>query len=583
MTVRRGDPGRRVGLTVLVITIVLTLFAGRLVQLQGMESGYYKKLANNEKLTTISLPALRGTIFGSNGVPLAMTVETYTVWSDPQNIPAGQLPAVAASTASALGLTTAAVQQLLEEPSSPAYVVIAKGVSAKKEDALAKLNLPGIYATGSYARVYPNGTATANLVGLTNVNQAGAITGYSGLEDEFNSLLTGTAGSEQVEASASGQTIPLAGTQETPAKNGESITLTINPTLQFQAQQACQQEVEKTKAENCSVVVMEPNTGAILAMAQWPNPGDGSNIAVQDQFTPGSTAKVITASAALEKGGKTLSSSYDIPYAIYKGGQWIHDAEWSPGERYTIAGIIANSSNIGMSQVVESVPEQTQYDYLKSFGLDQPDGLNLPLETRGMLPAVADWAGDERYTLSYGQGIAVNAVQMASVYSTIANGGVRVQPTLVAGTASASGKYTPAKPSSSRRVIDPTTASELTSVLQQVPAVDAEADQDWGEIKGYAIAAKTGTASEPSPSPAHPCPAKNPLCVYGASYIGFNTNKGQKVVVAVNVQNPDTKTDYFGDEVAGPVFYSVMNAALQDLQIQPQPGLEAPYVRLNAG
>ena len=582
LTIHRGDPGRRVGLTVLVIAIVLTLFAGRLVQLQGMESGYYKQAANTEKLKTIALPALRGTIYGSDGEILAITMETYTVWSDPQNIPAGQLPTVAAKTASVLGLTTAAVLNLLEHPSSAEYVVLAKNVLAKKEDTLATLNLDGIYATGAYARVYPNGTATADVVGLTNTKSNGMISGYSGLEEEYDSLLTGTVGSEEVEQSASGETIPLAGTQETLAKNGESIKLTINPTLQYQAEQACQQEVQKTRAQNCSVVVMEPNTGAILAMAQYPVSNGLSDIAVQNQFTPGSTAKVITASAALEKGGKTLSNAYSIPYAIFKGGQWIHDAEWSPGEKYTIAGIIANSSNIGMSQVVESVPEQTQYDYLKNFGLDEPDGLNLPAETQGTLPQLRDWAADERYTLSYGQGVAVNAVQMASVYSTIANGGVKVQPTLIAGTYSASGKYTGAKASSSKRVIDASTASELTSVLQQVPAVDAAANEDWGEIKGYAIAAKTGTASEPSPDPAHPCPAKNPLCVYGASYIGFNTNAGQRVVVAVNVQNPDTKTDYFGDEVAGPVFYSVMSAALLDQQIQPQQGLVAPYVRLNA-
>jgi cell division protein FtsI (penicillin-binding protein 3) len=582
MTVQRGDPGRRVGLTVLVVAIVLTLFAGRLVQLQGMESGYYKQLANSEKLTTIALPASRGTIYGADGEILAITVETYTVWSDPKYITPGQLPAVAAKTASALGMSASAVQNLLEHPSSEDYVVLATNVIAKKEEALAALNLDGIYATGAYARVYPNGTATADVVGLTNAKSNGMISGYSGLEEEYNSLLTGTAGSEQVEKSASGETIPLAGTQETPAKNGQSIKLTIDPTLQYQAQQACQQEVQKTKAQNCSVVVMEPNTGAILAMAQYPVSSGISDIAVQNQFTPGSTAKVITASAALEKGGKTLSSAYNIPYSIYRGGQLIHDAEWSRGEKYTIAGIIANSSNVGMSQVVESVPQQTQYDYLKNFGLDEPDGLNLPYETQGTLPAVANWAADERYTLSYGQGVAVNAVQMAGVYSTIANGGVKVQPTLIAGTYSASGKYTAATASSSKRVIDASTASALTSVLQQVPAVDAAADQDWGVIKGYAIAAKTGTANEPSPDPAHPCPAGNPLCVYGASFIGYNTNAGQRVVVAVNVQNPDTKTDYFGDEVAGPVFYSVMNAALLDLQIQPQQGLVPPYVRLNA-
>jgi cell division protein FtsI (penicillin-binding protein 3) len=327
---------------------------------------------------------------------------------------------------------------------------------------------------------------------------------------------------------------------------------------------------------------MQPKTGAILAMAQWPNQADGSDIAVQKVFAPGSTAKVITAAAALEHGGKTPMSAYNIPPAIFKGGQWIHDAEWSPGEHYTIAGIIANSSNIGMSQVAESISPQLQDEYLHNFGLDEPTGLNLPAESKGLLPPLKEWAGDERYTLAFGQGIDVNAVQMASVYATIANRGVRVQPTLIAGTYGAAGDYTPAKASPSKRVIQAKTAKELIQILQQVPGVDDQAQQYWGEIPGYAIAAKTGTANEPEPVGHKPCPVSNPLCIHGSSYIGMAPGNGPQVVVAVNVQDPKTSTDYFGDEVAGPVFYSVMKFALQTLQIQPQPRLVAPYVRLNA-
>jgi cell division protein FtsI (penicillin-binding protein 3) len=172
---------------------------------------------------------------------------------------------------------------------------------------------------------------------------------------------------------------------------------------------------------------------------------------------------------------------------------------------------------------------------------------------------------------------------MASVYATIANGGVRVQPRLIAGTYNAAGQYTPAPPSKSTRVIEARTARALIPILQQVPGVDQEADQPWGIIPGYAVAAKTGTADEPAPAGEKTCPAANPLCVYGASYIGMAPGNGPKVVVAINVQDPDKASEsYFGDEVAGPVFYSVMKNALATLQIQPQPGLEPPYVRLNA-
>jgi cell division protein FtsI (penicillin-binding protein 3) len=446
-------------------------------------------------------------------------------------------------------------------------------------------------AQPTFTRVYPNGNATANVVGLTHVTDpsTGVISGYEGIEQEYDSLLTGTTGTEEVETSLNQQPIPLAGTQDdTPAKDGESIKLTINPALQYEAQQACKAEVAKTKAQNCSVVVIQPKTGAILAMAQWPNNADGANLADQFMFAPGSTAKVITAAAAFENSSVTPMTPYNIPYKIYRGGQWIHDAEWSQGEHYTVAGIIANSSNIGMSQVVQSVPEQVQYQYLKNFGLGEPTGLGLPNEepsasyASSALPLVSQWAGDERYTLSFGQGISVNAVQMASVYATIANGGVRVQPTLIAGTYNAAGQYVPAKASPSQRVIQPKTAKELTQILQQVPAVDDQANQRWGDIAGYAIAAKTGTSSEPALPGMKACPKTNPLCVHGSSYIGMAPGNDPGVVVAVNVQAPDTKSDYFGDEVAGPVFWSVMNFALQTLQIQPQPGLVAPYVRLNA-
>jgi cell division protein FtsI (penicillin-binding protein 3) len=599
LTVRRGEPGRRVGITLLVTAIVLTLFAGRLVQLQGMESGYYKAAAATEQVRVNPLPALRGTIYGANGQgqPLAMTIETYTVTADPPLIPDADKPSVAQELAGLLGLTAAQVLSLLVHPSSRDYVQLATRVSTANEAKIQALDIPGLVMTPSFVRAYPDGSATANLVGFTNVDpKTGVIKGQSGIEAEYNSLLTGTTGSEQVMVGADGVPIPLAGTQDKPAQDGASIQLTIVPALQFEAQQACQQEVAKTQAANCSVVVIQPKTGAILAMAQWPtydqptltNVDQTTDIPDHSMFDPGSTAKVITAAAAFEQGGQTPMSSYSIPYVIYRGGQAIHDAEWSPGEKYTIAGIVANSSNVGMSQVVSHVSPQVQYDYLRAFGLGEPTGLGLPDEEPSAayastaLPPPSQWAADERYTLSYGQGISVNAVQMASVYATIANNGVRVQPTLIAGTYNAAGQYVPAKPSPSTKVIQPKTAQELISILQQVPAVDNAANQRWGDIAGYAIAAKTGTSSEPSQPPAKPCPASNPLCVHGSSYIGMAPGNGPQVVVAVNVQDPKSKTDYFGDQVAGPVFYSVMNFALQTLQIQPQPGLVAPNVRLNA-
>jgi len=560
---------------------VLTLFAGRLVQIQGMESGYYRTKAAGEQLRTLTLPAQRGPIYGADGQILAMTVVTYLVWSDPPQIHDADKPNVAQKLAGPLGMPAQQILSMLQHPTSPQYVVLKKNVAAAQGDQISALNITGIYETASYARAYPDGGATANVVGFTNVSQDDAISGQAGIELAYNKLLSGTPGHEQVVTSNNGQPIPLAGSKDTPARNGTGIRLTIIPALQLEAEQACEQRVQQMHARQCTVVIIQPKTGYILAMAQWPawsqptltNVADATDLPVQDTFEPGSTAKVITAAAALERGGQTLMNTYRIPYQIFEGGQYIRDAEWHAGERYTIAGIIANSSNVGMSQVVKHVPPQVQYDYLRAFGLGRPTGLHMPGETQGLLQPPAAWAPDERYTLSFGQGVAVTALQMASVYATIANDGIRVQPTLVEGTVSASGRFTPAPRSPSRRVIQTTTAHELISVLQQVPAVDMAADQPWGIIQGYAVAAKTGTSQESGPN----CS----LCQYGSSYIGMAPGDDPQVVVAVNVQDPQQKYGYFGDVVAGPVFYHVMQFALQTLRIPPD-GAVAPYVRLTA-
>ncbi len=576
----RGDSARRLGITLLAIIFVLSLFAGRLVQLQGMESGTYRKLASQERDRTIPLPALRGSITGANGQVLAMTVATYLVSADPPQIPAAQQQHVADALAGPLGMTPAAILARLQHPTSPQYVPLAKGVSAQASSQITAMDLPGIYQTGSYARSYPEGNIAANIIGFTGTSSSGVLVGGAGLEQQDNALLAGQSGSEQVQIGTDGEQIPLAGSSDKPVVNGSSLRLTIVPALQYAAEQTCAKQVKKTKASNCTVVIIQPHTGDVLAMAQWPtfNPAtitdaaQATDIPVQDVFQPGSTAKVITASAAFERGGQTPMSAYNIPYEITEGGQVIHDAEWGPGERYTIAGIIAHSSNIGMSQVAKHVSEQTQYDYLSAFGLGEPTGIGLPGESQGLLPPVSQWAADTRYTLSFGQGVAVTALQMAEVYATIANGGVRVQPTLIEGTTDAAGKYSPAAPRPSRRVIEAKTARELLQIMQQVPAVDAAGAQPWGIIPGYAVAAKTGTSQESN--------GKCALCVYGSSWIGMAPGDNPQLVVAVNVQNP-RKGGYFGAIVAGPVFYQVMKDALATLQIPPD-GATPAKVRLTA-
>jgi cell division protein FtsI (penicillin-binding protein 3) len=586
--VRRARPRRRLSVSLVCLGLVLGLFAARLVDLQALHWSQYRRDAEVQLRPPkpIAIPVMRGSILSSNGTVLAMTVQTYQVTADPPLIPQARRPEVATALAGPLGMTQPAILALLNHPSSPDYVLLKNNVPESAGARITALNPPGIFETPSYSRVYPNGDLAANLIGFANDNAAGDLQGQAGLESQYNTLLTGRDGSEWVEESAPPDPQPIPQTEQvirSPVPAG-SLKLTIQSDIQWYAEQACAAEVKTAHARNCSVVIMQPRTGRILALAQYPtyNPADPQSVAqtadipVQDAFQPGSTAKTITVAAALEHGGQTPMSTYTVPDQIVVDRFAFHDGEYHPTARYTIAGILANSLNDGMVQVVQHVSPQVQYQYFRAFGIGEPTGLNLPGETPGILPkpGTPQWYGDTRYTLSFGQGVAVNAVQMASVYATIANGGVRVQPSIVAGTTNGNGTFTPAPAPRRTRVIQPKTAHEIMAILQQVPTVDANGGEPWGVIRGYTIAAKTGTAQVPDPQ------RGGCLCLYGSSYIGIAPADDPQIVVAVNVQDP-TRGSYFGDAVAGPVFYRVVKFALQTLRIPPDGG-KPPHVRLMA-
>jgi cell division protein FtsI (penicillin-binding protein 3) len=582
---RRGNPSRRLNLAMLCIVFVLSLFVAQMVRMQGFDPAKYELKAAAQRLKVISIPAVRGSITASDGTPLAMTARTDLVSADPPLMPASKRADIAAKLAGPLGMPAGQILSLINGAApGNEYVVLARNVPAAAGDAIAKLNLPGVGETPSYARVYPNGNLAANLLGFATAPDGGGdLRGRAGLESMYNSLLAGKDGQQEVEAGLDGQPIPFTPDKVKPAVPAGSLRLTIEPDLQWEAQRACKAQVKRTRADNCSVVIMQPGTGRILALAQYPSfqpahPASlaaTANLPVSDVFEPGSTGKVITVAAALEHGGQTMTSPYTIPYKILVDGLYpFHDAEIHPTERLTVAGILANSSNVGMVQVVKHVPPRTQYRYYRKFGLGAPTGLGLPGESAGLLPKPSQWTGDTRYTLSFGQGVAVTAVQMASLYATIANGGVRVSPSVVAGETSGKGVYTAAPAPHRTRVLRTRTAHELLAILQQVPHVDDLGGEPWGEIAGYPVAAKTGTAQLPDPN------RGGCLCIYGSSYIGIAPADNPQLVVAVHVQNPKRR-GYFGDAVAGPVFNRVMKFALQTLQIPPDHS-KPPKVRLTA-
>ena len=555
------------------VAIVITLVLGRLVQLQGEDASRYRSLGMHWRVQTVTTPAVRGEIVSSDGTVLAMTMQTDTVYADPPLITqSATLAAVAAKLAGPLQMTQQAILARLEHPTSPQYVVLAKSVSAGIANAIGKLGLPGIAMTPSNQRAYPGGELAAPLLGFVDTNSAtGLMSGRAGLEESYNSLLAGRSGRIVYEKGANGQPIPGTDSTIKAAVPAGSLRLTINSDIQWEAEHECAVQVARTGAKSCTVVVIQPSTGKVLALAQYPtfDPAAPASVAattdlgLSDIFAPGSTAKVITAAAAFQDAGLTPRSSFVVPDALKWHGAWYHDAETHPALRYTIAGIIAHSLNDGMVQVADHVTPRQQYAMFRAFGIGSLSGLRLPGESKGLLAPPSQWTGGQantRYQISFGQSVGVTAVQMADVYATIANGGVRVTPSVVAGHTTAAGRYVPAARPARRRVITARTAAQLMRALEQVPVVYNQAGETWGTIPGYTVAAKTGTAQEWNASGSY----------YGSSFVGIAPASSRGLVVAVNLQRP--RNGYYGIQVAGPVFNAVMKFALATMKIPPGGG-----------
>ncbi len=544
-----------------------------------MDSAAYRTLSQQERVKTVPVPAARGAITSSDGAVLAMTVQTFQVAADPPLITHSMsLAKAAAELAGPLRMSPATILRLLTHPTSPQYVLLKQSVDLTTANAITRLGIPLVPLKPSYTRAYPGGDLAAGLLGFTTTNPStGVITGEAGLEEAYNNVLTGRSGEITEEIDPGG---PIPGTQSTVrnAVPASSLRLTIQADIQWEAERECALQVRATRARTCTVIVIQPRTGRILALAQYPtfNPGkpianlaETTDIPLAEVFAPGSTAKVITAAAAFQYGGQTPRSSYTVPDAIFWHGAWYHDAETHPTQRYTIAGIIAHSLNDGMVQVADHVTPKEQYAEFRAFGIGSYSGLGLPGESPGLLRPASQWTGgyrNERYQISFGQSVGVTAIQMADVYATIANGGVRVPPQLVAGRTTSSGRYIPARQPRGYRVISRKTAAELISALEQVPLVYNRGGEPWGLIQGYTVAAKTGTAQEQGKA-------------YGSSFIGIApASSRNSLVVAVNIQDP-RKGGYFGIEVAGPVFNAVMKFALATMKIPPDYG-HVPYVPL---
>ncbi|MFI2422767.1 peptidoglycan D,D-transpeptidase FtsI family protein [Streptomyces sp. NPDC018955] len=592
--IRLGSPRPRLRLIGVALTLVLLAFAVRLFQVQAVDASTYAAKADRNRYVGQVLEAQRGGITDRHGVALATTEDAYDITADPTMFAPDELEIAdgpeqaAALLAPILGQDQdELVEKLRPENKALRYVKLAarqtpqtwkqikdlKTALAKKaatDDSTTNV-LAGVFSVPTSKRVYPNNELAAGILGWVNAEGKGG----GGIELQFDKRLAGQDGKIRY-AQSGGRLVPTAGSTETPAVPGSDVELTIDRDIQWAAQNAISEQVKKSAADRGYVIVQDTRTGEVLAMANAPgfDPNDLSeadpdalgNAAVQDAFEPGSTAKVLSMAAVLEENAATPGTHVVVPNRLHRGDRLFKDDIDHPTWYLTLNGVLAKSSNIGTILATgqlgktQARANKVLYEYLRKFGLGSHTGLGFPGETKGILAPPDAWSTSQQYTIPFGQGVSVNAMQAASVYSTIANGGVRVEPTLVRGSKGPDGRFTPAPAPEKTRVVSEKTAKTLARMLESV-VDDAEGTGTKARIPGYRVAGKTGTANRVDP-------ATGRYHGYTSSFAGFAPADKPRITVYCVIQNA-TEGSYFGGQICGPVYKQVMEFALKTLQVPP--------------
>lgn len=564
----------RIRLLIIFILIFFLFFAARLIQIQAFQANDYRAKAANEMETTRAIPAARGEITDINGVAFARSVSAINVVVDQTQVT--NAAATANFAAPILGMTVAQVQSAIS--GTKRYSMVARNAKPAvwrslseaietHNAALTKENFDkrilGFFAERNYIREYPSGSLVSSLVGFVRQDGIGA----TGLESSMNSLISGTDGRYSY-ARGLGAEIPGSQNEIISAKKGTTVRLTIDRDVQWVAANAIQEAVSKARALSGTVIVMDPKTGQILAHATAPtfdpnntksvSPSLMRNPSVQDVYEPGSTGKIMTLAAALEEKKITPETVLTVPYSIKRGGDTFHDHERHPIQRLTTSGILAVSSNTGTIKIGEMLSNETLHDYLTKFGIGVSTGSGLPGESKGLFRPVSDWSGTTAPTVAFGQGYSLTAMQATSIFATIANDGVRVSPTVIAGTSDASGKFTAASSRTTQRVVSAQTAQQLRIMMESV--VSGQGTAPSAAIPGYRVAGKTGTAMRYDSG----CGCYSG---YTASFIGFAPADAPKYVISVTIQDP--KGAHYGGSLGGPVFKKVMTFVLQSEHVAP--------------
>lgn len=577
----RGNPQRRMGIGFLLIAIVLSVFAARLVQLQGVDPQSYAQMAAAEGSRTVVLPATRGEILDRNGELLAETVDGRMIIADPAvtepvaaelaTFLSRRLDIDYISTLESLRAEGSRFEYIARQvPASRAEQVVADAAERFK-DAKGR-PFAGLSTERDPLRIYPNDDVAANVIGFLGENgeegEAAAVVGLAGLEDSFNTWLSGTDGEARYQVGAGNQ-IPLGDNTVTPAVDGRDLTLTLDRDLQFYTQRVLQQTVERAAGESGIAIVMDTRTGQLLALADYPSydasdPYDYpeelyKSSALSDVYEPGSVEKVLTISSLVDAGLGSKEQRFRVPGQLNRQDRPIGDY-WEHGTlRLTLAGILAKSSNVGTVLAADQFRRGELRTYLTEFGLGRRTGLGLGGETKGLLPQGAAWTSQVGDRIAFGQSLSVNAVQMIAAVNTIANGGVRIDPTIVQGTATTDGgDAVGATSATTRRVISAEAARETMLMMERVVDPDAGV-APRAQVPGYRVAGKTGTAQRVVDGRYDGSTS--------VSFAGFAPADDPRFTIYVVVHRPRAGSG--GGSTAGPAFAKLMSYTLRRYGVPP--------------
>src|SRR5262245_57009541 len=560
---------RRLVLAKILFLTMFLVIGGRAFQLQVVQGDKLMRLGQRQHLKEWIVLPKRGALFDRAGEPLAISMESQSVYVRPHRIQDAQN--LAQNLARILNLSDADVRQKLN--SDKPFVWVKRQVSGPEAEKVQALNVDGIGMFYEPNRFYPQGQLAGQLIGFVGRDSEG----LEGLELKYNDYIRGETGSSVTERDALGRRVLVQGVERLRIPPGSDIHLTLDTSIQHIAEKELEAAIVKFRAKAGVAIVVEPFTGEVLALANYPtfNPNNFSkqtaeqrrNRAVTDSFEPGSTFKTILAAAALEEGAVGKDDLFYCEMGKYPyAGRVIHDTHpycWLPFSK-----ILQVSSNIGFTKVAEKLKRDRYFKYMEKFGFGQPTGIDVPGEIGGLSRKPESWSAIDLATHAFGQGISATPMQMVMAYAAIANGGFLMRPYVSRRVVSPQGEVLlENQPHVVRRVISEKTAKLLANMLRDV--TNEGGTGVMANVDGFEVAGKTGTAQKVDPVHGGYSAKKRV-----ASFVGFVPANDPRLVALVLIDEPEVNV--YGGVVAAPVFRNIAQGSLRQLAVAPQKAAAIP-------